>query len=198
LPAEPTLALSEELFSLLAAPVRQALQPALDRIAASAGVVSRLTGALPDLAETYWTFRHIQGYEAWRAHGENINRYGFALGPDVAERFAWAATVTDEQYRHACAARNSLRDAWHAVLGQQVLVLPTLPDIAPLVTAGEDEIEQTRRLSQQLLAIAGICGTPQATLPLARKDGAPLGISLLGPRNSDASLVKLAVRIATF
>jgi amidase len=49
-----------------------------------------------------------------------------------------------------------------------------------------------------LLAIAGICGTPQATLPLARKDGAPLGISLLGPRNSDASLVKLAVRIATF
>lgn len=198
LPAEPGLTVSEQLFSLLDGPVRQALQPALALMAAGAGALSRLTGALPALDESYQAFRHIQGYEAWRAHGGNISVYGFALGGDVAARFAWAATVTADQYQRACAARDVLRAAWHRLLGEQVLVLPTLPDIAPLVTAGEQEIEQTRRLSQQLLAIAGICGTPQVTLPLARKDGAPLGISLLGPRNSDLSLVKLAARIATF
>ncbi|TCL03567.1 amidase [Sodalis ligni] len=197
LPAKPSLTVSEELFSLLSVPVRQALQPALEMIAAGVGTPALLGGTLPDLAEAYWAFRHIQGYEAWRAQGDNISRHGFALGPDVASRFAWAATVTEDQYRHACNARDLLRGAWQKLLGDRVLVLPTLPDIAPLVTAGEEEIELTRRLSQQLLAISVICGTPQVTLPLAHKDGAPLGISLLGPRGSDLSLVRLAARIAT-
>ncbi len=196
LPAEPSLTVSEELFSLLCVPVRQALRPALERIAASVGTPSRLSGGLPDQAGTYWTFRHIQGYEAWRAQGGNISRYGYALGPDVAARFAWAATVTEEQYRLACEERDALRGAWHKLLGNRVLVLPTSPDVAPLVTAGEDEIESTRRLSQQLLAISVICGAPQVTIPLAHKDDAPLGISLLGPCGSDLSLVQLAVRIA--
>ncbi|XBS71251.1 amidase [Acerihabitans sp. KWT182] len=198
LPATPSLAVSEELFSLLSVPVRQALQPALARIAAAAGTPTPLRDALPDQDETYRAFRHIQGYEAWRAQGDNISRFGFALGPDVAARFAWAATVTEEQYRCACEARDALRAAWHGLLGDRVLVLPTLPDIAPLVTADEEEIELTRRLSQQLLAISVICGTPQVTMPLAHKDGAPLGVSLLGPRGSDLSLARLAARIADY
>ena len=74
--------------------------------------------------------------------------------------------------------------------------MPTTPDIAPLVTAGEEEIELTRRASQQLLAISVLTGMPQVTIPLAYKEGAPLGISLLGPRGSDFSLVRLAARLA--
>jgi len=34
------------------------------------------------------------------------------------------------------------------------------------------------------------------SMPLVNKDGVPLGISLMGPRGSDLSLVKLAVKIA--
>jgi amidase len=47
-----------------------------------------------------------------------------------------------------------------------------------------------------LLAISVLCRTPQLNMPLVNKDGVPLGISLMGPRGSDLSLVKLAVRIA--
>ena len=111
LPAKPRLVISDTLFSILSVPVRQALNPALDKIAAVAGEPASMAGSLPDQDQTYWAFRHIQGYEAWQAQGEKISRYGFALGPDVASRFAWAATVTEDQYRHACGARDTVRAA---------------------------------------------------------------------------------------
>jgi amidase len=47
-----------------------------------------------------------------------------------------------------------------------------------------------------MLCISGLSGFPQLTLPLASRIGAPLGISLLGPADSDRSLVALAERIA--
>jgi amidase len=47
-----------------------------------------------------------------------------------------------------------------------------------------------------MLCIAGLAGFPQLSMPLATRDGAPLGISLLGPAGSDRSLVALAQRIA--
>ena len=46
-----------------------------------------------------------------------------------------------------------------------------------------------------MLCIAVLSGFPQLSLPLATRQGAPLGISLLGPAGSDASLVALAQRI---
>ena len=44
-------------------------------------------------------------------------------------------------------------------------------------------------------AVAGLAGLPQLSLPLAGREGAPLGLSLMGPAGSDASLVRLAQRI---
>lgn len=35
----------------------------------------------------------------------------------------------------------------------------------------------------------------QVTLPIASIDGCPVGLSLLGPRNSDAALLDLAVEL---
>jgi amidase len=46
-----------------------------------------------------------------------------------------------------------------------------------------------------LLCVAGLAGLPQVSLPLATHQGAPLGISLVGPEGSDRSLVKLAEHI---
>ncbi|MDP3829374.1 MAG: amidase, partial [Polaromonas sp.] len=42
---------------------------------------------------------------------------------------------------------------------------------------------------------AGLSGFPQLSMPMATRDGAPLGLSLLGPAGSDRSLVALAQRI---
>jgi amidase len=61
--------------------------------------------AAPSFDTLYWAFRHIQGYEAWQAHGEQIRRHDFQLGPGVAERFAWSATITPQQMQQHSAVR---------------------------------------------------------------------------------------------
>jgi amidase len=48
-----------------------------------------------------------------------------------------------------------------------------------------------------LLCLAGLTGCPQISLPLASRQGAPLGLSLIGPPGSDLSLVQLARRVMT-
>jgi amidase len=196
LPETPQLVISDELFALLPAASLDALAPAIAQITDCCGPLEKLDAELPSLSDAYWAFRYIQGREAWDAQGELIEREGLALGPDVAARFAWSKGVTDEQYHDACALRERFTAHWKELLGNRVLVMPTVPDIAPLLSARDEEIEETRRISHHLLAIAVLCRTPQLTMPLVSKDGAPLGISLMGPAGSDLRLVKLAVKIA--
>jgi len=192
----PQLLISDELFAMLPAASMDALAPAFAQISACCGPLEKLVGELPSLTHAYWAFRYIQGREAWQTQGEFIERNGLVLGPDVAARFAWSKAVTDEQYNDACALRERFANRWKELLGDKVLVMPTVPDIAPLLSALDEEIEETRRISHHLLAISVLCRTPQLNLPLVKKDGVPLGISLMGPVGSDLSLVKLAVRIA--
>ncbi|MBD1550201.1 amidase [Pseudomonas typographi] len=196
LPEQPQGVISDELFALIPGASREALAPALAQIGAAFAPLHKLEGELPSLHDGYWAFRYIQGREAWLAQGDFIERNGLVLGPDVAARFAWAKTVTDEQYTDACALREVFAARWQQLLGNRVLIMPTVPDIAPLLSAKDDEIEEARRISHHLLAISVLCRTPQLNMPLASKEGAPLGISLMGPKGSDLSLVKLAVRIA--
>ncbi|ATA23070.1 amidase [Brenneria goodwinii] len=196
LPDQPEWTIGDALFALLPAASQTALQPALAKINAAVGELLPLSGDLPSLEDAYWAFRFIQGREAWQAQGEKIKRYGYVLGADVAGRFAWGECVTDEQYLNSCRRRDHWRDEWRALVGNRILVLPTVPDVAPLLSANEADIEETRRLSHHLLSIAVLCGIPQVNLPLAQKEGAPLGISLIGPRGSDLSLVKAAARVA--
>ncbi|MDU8362166.1 amidase [Pseudomonas syringae group sp. J309-1] len=196
LPEAPKLVISEALFDLLPKASLNVLAPAIAHITACCGPLEKLDSELPSLTEAYWAFRYIQGREAWQAQGELIEREGLALGADVAARFAWSKAVTDEQYKDACALRERFAAHWKELLGDRVLVMPTVPDIAPLLSARDEEIEETRRISHHLLAISVLCRTPQLSMPLTMKDGAPLGISLMGPVGSDLSLVKLAVKIA--
>jgi amidase len=195
LPATPRLLISDTLMAMLPQASRDALAPALVRVEAACGPLATLEGELPSLSDGYWAFRYIQGYEAWQAQGATIEAYGLTLGPDVAARFAWSKAVTAEQYRQSCAVREQFTQAWDALLADAVLVLPTVPDIAPLLSALDEEIEQTRQISHHLLAIAVLCQRPQVNMPLASKDGAPLGLSLMGPRGSDLSLVRLACQV---
>jgi amidase len=97
----------------------------------------------------------------------------------------------------ASAFRRRYRSHLEALLGTDaVLVMPTMPDVAPLLAAAEGELEDYRNAAIRMLCISGLGGLPQVTLPLATRLGAPLGISLLGPAGSDRWLIALAERIA--
>mgnify|MGYP003509521848 CR=1 FL=1 len=63
---------------------------------------------------------------------------------------------------------------------------------SPLLAAEESELQRYRDDAIQMLCIAGLSDFPQISLPMASRLGAPLGISLLGPRGADRSLIALA------
>lgn len=191
-PAQIALACHESLFAALPAHSQQALLPVREKLAQRFGAIATLDAPLPEREAVYLAFRQIQGYEAWQSQGGNIEKLGMQLGPDVAERFAYGKAVSDAEFDAACQLRETFSAWWHTQLGDRILVLPTVPDIAPLLTAAPEEIEATRRISHDLLLIAVLTRRPQVNIPVTTVDGAPLGISLLGPCGSDALLVSMA------
>ena len=84
----------------------------------------------------------------------------------------------------------------HVLSSDTVLVLPTMPDCAPLISQTDAELDNYRAASLKLLSLAGLTGCRQISLPLVQHQGIPLGISLLGPANADALLVGLAEQVA--
>lgn len=199
LPADVRLLWPEDVWAMMDAPARRVLESG-----AAQGVQSLLGPATPvqvvreSWDAMYWNFRYVQSREAWLTDGPLIERYAPSLGPGVAERFAWSRNVTDEQVNAARAFRAAFRAQLAGLLGDDgVLLMPTMPDIAPLRSASEASLEDYRSRAIRMLCIAGLAGFPQLSMPMARHEGAPLGLSLLGPAGRDRSLLALAVRIAS-
>ena len=187
LPARPRLLLPTDVWSLVAPAVRPAWDGALQQVARSFGAGTETRVVLESMEAMYWAFRYIQGRE----------RYAPVLGPGVKERFAWSKSVTDAQFSPATQFRARYRQHLADLLGQDgVLLMPTMPDIAPLRSTSEAELETYRNSAVQMLCIAGLSGFPQISLPLAGREGAPPVISLLGPAGSDRSLIAMAEQLA--
>jgi amidase len=186
-----------DLWGLLAAEVLEAQRGPRGRVEAVLGRAAPVEVVLDGFDAMYWSFRFVQGREAWRTDGALIERFAPPLGPGVRDRFAWARDVTDAQVAGATAFRKRFRVHLARLLGDDgVLLLPTMPDVAPRADADEAGLEDYRNRATRLLCSAGLAGFPQLSLPLGSRLGAPLGLSLLGPAGSDRSLVRLAERIA--
>ena len=185
-----------DVWGLLASEVIDAQRAPRDRVEAVLGAAAPVEVVLDAFDAMYWSFRYLQGREAWRSDGALIDRFAPPLGPGVAQRFAWARQVSDAQVAEATAFRARFHAHMTRLLGSDgVLLMPTMPDIAPLVSADEAGLEDYRNQATRMLCIAGLAGLPQLSLPLGTRLGAPLGISLLGPAGSDRSLVALAERL---
>ncbi|RWM18596.1 MAG: amidase [Mesorhizobium sp.] len=155
--------------------------------------VAPLSHSADDL---YWCFRKLQGYEAWQNHGAWISQGDRMLGPGVKERFEHGATIDAATAQRETERRVSFRLGLNDLLGEDgVLVLPTVPGAAPLKAASFDDLQTYRERALRLLCLSGLAGFPQITLPLGQVNGAPFGLSLLGPENSDRQLLALAARI---
>lgn len=197
LPAAPRPLLAADAFAMLDTEVRGALALVVQHIEAVLGRATLVEAASSGFEPLYWAFRRLQGREAWQTDGPVIERYGPPLGPGVAERFAYSRAVGDDEVAAAATCRRDFADRFAGLLGADgVLILPTMPDVAPLLSESEATLEDYRNRAIDLLCLAGLSGAPQVTMPLATRAGAPLGISLVGPRGSDLSLVALATRVA--
>jgi amidase len=192
----PQILLAADVLALLNDRVRTVFTETLQRLSPAIGKATPVNAADRSFDTLYWAFRHIQGYQAWQNHGERIRKYDLQLGPGVKERFAWSSTITDQQMKEHWAVRQSYREFFFELLGRnKVMVLPTMPDVAPLLTDTEEALEDYRNHAIRMLCLAGLTGCPQISLPLMSLDGAPLGFSIIGPRGSDKSLIRLARKL---
>lgn len=197
LPATPRLLWPTEVWALLAPDVLADAKPVAEQVQAVLGTARPVAVVRDSFDAMYWHFRHLQGRESWMTDGPLIERFAPPLGPGVAERFAWSRQVTDAQVAAASAFRAAYAQQIDDLLGHDgVLLMPTMPDVAPLRTAPDSALEDYRNSAIRMLCIAGLTRTPQLSLPLLQRNGAPMGLSLLGPRGSDLSLIALAQRLA--
>jgi Asp-tRNA(Asn)/Glu-tRNA(Gln) amidotransferase A subunit family amidase len=118
------------------------------------------------------------------------------LGADIAARFAWAASITADQERSARTELDRVRADLDAVLEDSVLLLPSAPAPAPLRTAAATQFDAARTAVIALTCLAAVAGRPALSAPLLEAQGAPVGLSLLGPRGSDLDLVARATVLA--
>jgi amidase len=197
LPEKVRPLIAADAFTMVESDVRGALAPVIQKIEERLGRADMHEVAHEGFEALYWAFRYIQGREAWSVDGGMIERYHPPLGPGVADRFAFAKSVTDHQVSEAQTVRASFRERFAALLGEDgVLILPTMPDVAPLLSETEEQLNDYRNKALNLLCLSVLSGFPQVSMPVASRLGAPLGLSLLGPAGSDLSLVRLAVRLA--
>ncbi len=195
-PKPARLLLAQDAFALAGDEVKHALQPALAVVVSVLGKAQPVTVAREGLPQWLQVFRTLQGAEVWAQHGEWVTRVKPNLGPGVRERVQWASTVTASDAAQAKTKREDIARHMDDLLANgAVLVLPTLPGIAPLRNTPAAALEEFRAHAMGLLCIAGLARLPQISLPLAMLDGCPLGLSLVAARGADTMLLGIPRRL---
>jgi amidase len=188
------LVIAADAFALAELETAAALQPLVEKLGVLiGGEVRHEAMAPPGLAAWARAQRTIQPYEAWQTFQEWIDRanprFAFQVARNlvlggmipVAER-GWANLVREE-------ARGRMRQL---LMPGTILCLPTTPFPALVKGQSLSALDSARDRITALSAHGGLTGVPQVTIPGATVDGLPVGLSILGARGSDATLVAVA------
>ncbi|SNT12662.1 amidase [Tropicimonas sediminicola] len=165
--------------------------------AAFDGLTAREVYVYPDGVEAaYATYLTTNGADCAEAIVPYIRASGMPLVRGIDGRAAAAEALTPEEIATARAARAAFRDHVESVVGQGVLLAPAVHDAPFRLDAPVEVFDGFRHDAMRLLCVAGMSGLPQVVFPAGKVDGAPYGVSLIGPRGSDLSLISLAIQLA--
>ena len=172
-----------------------ALGPAFEACAARLSAIGESSLGV-DLDAAAECLRILQANEVWTAHGQWVETHHPRFGPGVAERFEAARMITPDRVREAARQRAHIVARVDGALPPgRILCLPTVAGPAPRRDASPEQLQRQRAQLLPLTALASLTGRPQITLPLGRCDGAPVGFSLLGWRNGDLALLRIAEQL---
>src|SRR5216684_6261625 len=196
--ALPTrLVIATDAFALADPETAAALEPMVARLRTLVGDVREAAMAPPGLAAWARAQRTLQPYEAWLTFQEWIDRTNPRFQFSVARNLALAPTIPASERAWASLVRQEARGRMRQLLPPgTILCLPTTPFPAPLCGQPLSVLEPLRDRITALCSHGGLTGVPQISLPGATVDGVPVGLSILGARGSDASLVAIARAMA--
>ena len=115
----------------------------------------------------------------------------------MQERFATAKAMDPAKAAAGRAFRRVFQARIRALLaGGAVLAFPTSPVPAPRLTASLAEQSVVRERTMGVTAFAGLGGLCEVSLPVARAEAAPIGLSLAAAPGRDRALLALAEALA--
>ena len=188
--------LAQDAFALALPGAADALAPAIARVTAMLGAAEPVTVSDEGLPGWFDVFRVLQYDDIWTTHRAWVTRVRPKFGPQVGPRFDAVAQVQPHdvavmrERRAEIVARLD-----HILADNAVLLLPTVPDIAPLLRLPPAETVAFRERALAMLCIAGLGGLPQVSLPFGTLNGCPIGLSMIAARGNDEMLLDIAVRL---
>lgn len=193
--ALPTrLLLAVDAFGFADPEVAEALRPMVERLGRVVGDVREEIMAPQGLSVWARAQRTLQPVEAWQTFRDWIETTNPRLAFSVASGLMNGAQMPASERNWAALMRQEARARLrHLLPPGTILCLPTTPFPAPLRGLPLPELQPLRDRITCLCAQGGLTGSPQLNLPGAAVDGAPVGLSIIGGRGTDATLVAVAL-----
>jgi amidase len=188
-----TLLVAVDAFGQADDAVCQGLAPMVGRLARLIGGRRDVTLALSGLAGWMRAQRVLQQSEAYATFAPWLDRHNPRLAFSVARGLVAGMAWTEADRALAAITRREVTARMAELLpAGTILCLPTTPFAAPLRGLSASALAMPRDRITVLTCPAGHGGVPQVNLPGAVVDGAPVGLSIIGGRGTDAALLAVA------
>ncbi len=192
-----TLLIAVDAFGFADPEVAAALKPMVERLGRLIGSTREEVMAPPGLSVWARAQRTLQPVEAWNTFRDWVERDNPRMAFSVARGLIAGAQIPAGDHAWAELMRREARArmSWLLPPGT-ILCLPSTPFPAPLKGLSLPVLTPLRDRITCLCAQGGLTGVPQVSIPGATVDGAPVGLSIIGRRGSDAELVAVAQAMA--
>src|SRR3954454_6409671 len=188
-----TLLIAVDAFGFADPEVVAALQPMVERLTRLIGSVRDEVMAPQGLSVWARAQRTLQPVEAWNTFRAWIERDNPRFAFSVARSLIAGSQVPAVEHGWAALMRQEARGRMAYLLPPgTILCLPTTPFPAPKKGLPLPVLDPLRNRITCLCAQGGLTGVPQVNLPGATVDGAPVGLSIIAGRGSDALLIAVA------
>ncbi|MEM7445626.1 MAG: amidase [Pseudomonadota bacterium] len=188
----------EEGFEQADESARPALEAAAQRVSEALGPAEPIKLNVGSLADSLNAYNTLRPPEVWAALGDWITKTKPHLGSRTVTRFKNVERQAHGDTSHAVTFRKRMIEEVTHLLGDDTLLMfPTVPTIAPKRGHDDATAATIRENMFRLTCVAPMLSMPEVTLPLATSQGAPIGLSLLGPAYSDRMLLDAVGQVAT-
>ena len=187
------LIVAVDAFGFADAKVAAALQPMVKRLGALIGASREEIMAPQGLSVWARAQRTLQPVEAFNTFRDWLDKGNPRLAFSVAKALVMGSLVPESERTWANLMRQEARGRMAYLMpAGTILCLPTTPFPAPLKGQPLSVLDPLRDRITCLCAQGGLAGHPQVSIPGSTVDGLPIGLSIIGARGSDATLVAVA------